>query len=174
MEINLNSIVSFLTSPDIQAKLFWVKIGFLSVGGIFLAGIIYVLSKSHYLEWTFNQDLWGFFTFRPFGAKRITRNWKKTLRRLETGSESEYKLALIEADNMLNNSLKRMRYHGQTLEERLQKLTSATLPNIEDIYKAHQLRNNIFHDPDYRLTLDEAKRTIEVYEKAFTALQILT
>jgi len=174
MTIDLDTIISYLVSPDIQERVFWVKIGFFSVGGFFLAGIIFCLMRTHYLQWRYMQDFWEFFTFRPFGAKRITKLWNKILKRLDTGMESEYKLALIEADDMLDSSLKRMGYTGQTLEEKLGKLTSATIANIDDIYQAHEIRNTIVHNPDYRLSLDEARSTLDIYEKAFNSLQLLT
>jgi hypothetical protein len=53
----------------------------------------------------------------------------------------------------------------------LQKVTAGTLPNVEEVWEAHKIRNNIVHDPDYRLSLDEAKRALEIYEKALTDLQ---
>lgn len=172
--ININTIISFLTSPEIQEKLFPAKIVFLVISGLFLGFIIFALLRTHYLEWLFFQPSVEFFTYRPFGAKKINRAWNKIFRRLETGIESEYKLAIIEADNMLDFTLTKMGYPGQTLEERLGKLTKTTLPNIEQIYEAHKVRNNIVHDPDYRLSLDEAKKTLNVYGKAFQDLQILT
>lgn len=174
LNIDFNSIISFLTSVEIQEKLFPVKVAFLAVSGIFIAIIIFIFLTSHYLQWLFMQDFWEFLTRRPFGAKRITGRWKKILKRLEAETESEYKLAVIEADSMLDSSLKRMGYAGQNLEERLDKLTSATLPNIEEVRGAHRTRNNIVHDPDYRLSLDETKKTIDIYDRAFRALQILT
>jgi len=174
MNINLDTIISYLVSPDVQQQIFWVKVGFLSVGGFFLASIIFCLMRTHYLQWRYMQDFWEFFTFRPFGAKRITKLWNKILKRLDTDMESEYKLALIEADDMLDASLKRMGYMGQTLEERLGKLTSATIDNIDDIYQAHEIRNTIVHNPDYRLSLDKARSTLDIYQKAFNSLQILT
>ena len=87
--------------------------------------------------------------------------------------ESEHKLAVIEADSMLDNILKRMGFGGESLGERLEKLTVASLPNIEDAKEAHKIRSNIIHDPAYKLSLDEAKRIIEIYEKALTDLQAL-
>ncbi len=174
MTIDLNAIISFLTSGDVQQKLFWVKVTFLAVGGIFLAAIIYLILTTNYLRWLFVQDFWEFFTFRPFGAKRITKIWRKIVRRLDTGLEQEYRSAVVEADDMFDASLNRMGYRGQNLEERLDKLTFATLPNIKDVYEAHKIRNSIVRDPDYRLTLEEAKRTLDIFEKAFNALQILT
>lgn len=171
--IDFNALISCLTSNETQEALFSVKIAFLIFSFILVGIIIFALSRSHYLQWLFIHDIAQFITMRPFGAKKITREWNKILKRLETGSESEYKLAIIEADDMLDTSLKRMGYVGETLEEKLEKLTSATLPNMQQISEMHRLRNNIVHDPDYRLVLGEAKRALEVYDQAFRYLQIL-
>ena len=90
---------------------------------------------------------------------------------MDTGLESEYKLAVIETDSMLDDILRRMGYAGETLGERLEKLTSATLPNIEEIKEVHRIRTNIIHDPDYRISLDETRRVMGIYEQAFKDLQ---
>jgi len=174
MDINFNDVVSFLTSAEVQQKLFTVRIGFFIVAGLFVGTIIFVLLKSHYLEWLLMQNIGEFFTFRAFGVRLINRKWQKIKSRLKTGLESEYKLAVIGADDMLNASLKRMGYAGQSLEEKMEKLSSATLSNIEEVHQAHQLRNSIVHSPDYRLSFEDAKNALDVYEKAFTDLQILT
>lgn len=173
IHFDLNDIISFLTSLEVQKILFPIKMAFLAVSGLLLATIIFNLMKTHYTQWLFLHDVVQFFTMKPVGAKTITRQWNKVLSRLETGAESEYKLAVIEADDLLDASLKKMGYTGNILEERLGKLTSATLPNIEQLYEVHRLRDNIVHDPDYRFTLDEVKKAMDVYNKAFIDLQIL-
>ncbi|OGZ24744.1 MAG: hypothetical protein A2896_02610 [Candidatus Nealsonbacteria bacterium RIFCSPLOWO2_01_FULL_43_32] len=174
INLDLNSVMYYLTSPDIQQRLFFVKIGFFALSGILSGVIVYVILTSHYMQWLFVDNIWEFITFRPLGLKRITRTWNKVLRRLETGLESEYKLAVIEADDILEATLKRMGYSGATLEERLEKLTSAILSNIEDVRKAHQIRNNIIRTPDFRLNFAEARNTLDIYRQAFDSLQILT
>jgi hypothetical protein len=172
--MDFNTIISFLTSPEIQERLLPTKIAFLALSAFFLGIIIFVLLRTHYLQWLFIQDFVEFFTVRTYGTKKITKQWQGVLKRLDSGLESEYKLAVIEADRMLDSALKKMGYLGANLEERLAKLTSITLPNIEDVYQAHQARNNILHDPDYKLELAEAKKIINVYDEAFRSLQILS
>ena len=79
---------------------------------------------------------------------------------------------MIEADNMMNETLKRMGYDGASLGERLEKLTAATLPNIGEVEEAHKVRNNIVHDPNYKLSLEETKRVLGVFEKALRDLEV--
>lgn len=174
IDINFEAIVSFLVSPEIQQRLLWVQLAFLLIGIILLIFIIILIFKTHYYQWLFVSDVWEFFTFRPLGAKRITKIWNKIIKRLDVGSESESKMAIIEADDLLDASLKRLGFTGSTFEEKLGKLTSATVGNLDDVYAAHKVRNNIVHNPDYRLSQDEAKATIKAYQEAFNSLQILT
>jgi len=164
-------IMSFLFNPSTVGWLFLLRLGFFLVGILLLGGIIFFLVKSSWLKYSILYDASEFLTFRPFGVRKIEKQWEKIRGRLDTGLESEYKLAVIEADNMTEDILKRMGYSGETLGERLKNLTAATLPNIEEIKAVHQVRNNIVHDPDYRLSLEETKNALEVYEKAFRDLQ---
>jgi len=166
-------IIYFLNSPELQVRLFSVKIAFWAVSAIFIIIIVIILLRTHYLQWLFVQDVVEFLTRRPYGAKRITRGWGTILKRLESGVESEYKLAVIEADNLMDNSLKRLGYSGATLGERLQKLTPTAVPNIGQVLESHKIRDSVVHDPDYRMSLDEAKKTLDAYGQAFKDLQIL-
>lgn len=173
ININYDNFIFYLKSAEFQQELLYVRLVFLLTTLIFGFFIMYAISKTHYYQWLLTQSVVEFLTQRPYGAKRITNVWNKIKQRLENGSETEYKLAIIEADNMLDSTLKRMGYSGATLEDSLAKLTSATLPNIEEIYQAHQMRNSIVRNPNFVLILDEAKKTIGIYEMAFRDLQIL-
>lgn len=170
---SLNKIISFVLNPTFSGWFLVVKIIFLIFGLIFLIGIIFFLFRTTWLKRLFFQDLTEFLTYRPYGVRRIAKIWLKIKARLDTGLEAEYKMAIIEADSLLDDILKRMGYSGETLRERLEQLTAATLPNIDQIRQAHQIRDNVVRDPDYRLTLDQAKRVLEIYEKALTDLQAL-
>jgi len=118
------------------------------------------------------QDMTEFLTYRPYGVKKIVKIWSKIKGRLESGSESEYKLAVIEADSILNDILERMGFKGETLGNRLKQVTTAILPSIEEVGEAHKIRNNIVHDPDYKLTLDQTQKALEIYERALRDLQV--
>jgi hypothetical protein len=174
MNIDFSVIIDLLTSEEIQKNIFPIKVTFLIISGLFLAFVIFASFYTHYFKWMFLNDAFEFLTRRPFGAKRMNRNWKKIKQRLDSKSETEYKLAIIEADKMLSSALKRMGYAGPTLEESLDKLTSATLPNIEDLYSAHQLRENIVRDQNYAVSFEQAKKILDDFENAFIHLQLLS
>lgn len=167
------NIISYLNSFEFQESLLPLKviISVLSLISLFL--IIYFLLITKYLKLLFFQDFFEFLTYRPYGLRKIEKEWIKIMERLETGTEAEYKLAVIEVDSMLDNILKKMGYGGEKLRDRLKHLTQATIPNLETLLEAHEIRNNIVHDPDYRLSLEETKRVLAIYEKTFQDIQAL-
>jgi len=171
MEVLNENLISFIISPQFSGWLLILKIIFLVSSLFFLGIIVFSLFRSSWIKLLLLYDIVEFLTYRQFGVKKIEKIWNKIMRRLDMGLESEFKLAVIEADNMFDDILKKMGYTGETLGERLKKLTSATLPNIEQIKESHQVRNNIIHDPDYRLSLDETRKVLAVYEQAFRELE---
>ena len=96
---------------------------------------------------------------------------KEIKKRLEKGWESEDKLAVIEADKLLDDFLKRMGYKGESLGERLKQLDKEIMPNLDRLWDAHNIRGDIVHDPGCRLDHKKAKEVIDIYEQAFDYLR---
>ncbi len=151
-----------------------LKIVIIIVSAFLFGFIIWALANTSWLKRFLLQDFYEITSYKPYGATVNVKQWIKIIRRLESGMESESKLAVIEADGMLDDTLNRMGYAGESLGERLKQLSAATLPSIKDVLDAHKIRNSIVHDPDYRLTFDQARKVLEYYEKALRELQILT
>lgn len=169
----MEHFANLLLSSELHSRLLPIKIIFVLITFFFLFFICYFSLKWGWLKVRILLDLVEFFTYRPFGIKKILKQWTKIKSRLETGLESEYKLAIIEADAILADTFEKLGYSGKTLSEKLKNITPTILPNVEKIWQAHNVRNNIVHDPNYRLSLDQAKKVLEIYEEAFKTLELL-
>lgn len=171
----VNQIILYLISPPppFDQWLIIVRTIFIALSLLFLFLIIYFIFKTSWLRLRFLEDTAELLTYQPFGARKIIKEWNKIEHRLEAGLETESKLAVIEADSMLNDVLEKMGFAGETLEERLKNLTSNSLSNIEQVWEAHKIRNNIVHDPNYQLSLDESRRVISIYKQTLISLQAL-
>ena len=169
----MENIISHIVSPVFEGWILILKIIFIALALFFLTGILFLLFRTTWLKLFLLRDIVEFLTFRPAGVRKTEKIWNKIIARLDAGLESEYKLAIIEADSLLNDILQRMGYGGETSGERLEKLTLTALPNIEEIKTCHQIRNNIVYDPDYKLSLDEARKLLAAYEQALRVLQAL-
>lgn len=163
----------FIISPDFTGWLFWIKIIFLLFIVLMGGFIIFALLRTTWLRRLIIWDLIEILTLHPYGAKKLYKQWIKLKSKLDTGVESECKLAIIEADSILNEVLKKMGFDGETLIEKLEKVPSVILSNIDDIRNAHKIRDNIVYDPDFKLSNDEAKKIMLIYEKALIDLQVL-
>lgn len=170
--ISLGDIFDFIVNPPDEGIYLYLKVVFIIISLILLAGTIPLFMLSDWRKHRFEADTTEFLTYRPFGAKKTFKQWAKVSKRLESGKEAEYKLAVIEVDSLLEESLEIMGYTGETMEERLEKVDSAILPNKEQILKARKIRNSIVHNPDYELTSDEAKKTAGIYEEALRSLDV--
>jgi hypothetical protein len=167
-------ILNFLLYPKFEGWLLIIKIIFLGFGTFFLGFIIWALFNTAWLKRLILWDLKEFLTYCPYVyVKKHKKEWRKIKERLEVGLESESKLALIEADNLLNQILIEEGYLGENLDERLEKLTIDILPNLEKVKEIHKIVNNIVHDPSYKLDLEEAKKIISIYEEALIELDVL-
>lgn len=175
MEISaiLDNILNFLLYPEFSGWLLVFKIIFVFFSLILPGFIVFALLKSSWLKRMILWDLKEFLTYRAYLVTKYIKEWKEIKKRLESGLEAEAKLAIIEADVLLNKVLKDMGYEGKTLGEKLDKLTSDILVNLEEVREAHKIYSDIIHDPTYRLNLNEAKRAILIYEKALLHLQAL-
>ena len=98
-------------------------------------------------------------------AKGTRRKWKKIEARLETDDYSQYKVAIIEADKMVDGIFKSMRLKGNDMIERLKTLNPEQLEAEEDLEKAHKIRNQIINDPSFNIEKKEAKEALDIYAR---------
>ncbi len=135
--------------------------------------IIWAIFNTNYFRRLFLQDLVEVSTFKPYGVRNISREWREIRKRLERESDSEYKLAVIDSDAILADILDKMGFSGNSLGEQLDQITDVTLPSLAKVREAHAVRNNIVHDPDFRLGLEQARGALSIYEQAFKELEAL-
>ena len=171
----LIDILNFIISPEISGPLLVLKILFLIFSFLAIIFIIWVLAiRTDWLNWWILWDLKEFFTLRPYGLKKVTKKWEKIKKRLETGSEEEYKLAIIEADALLNKCLINLKIGLETLEESLRKrIGQDTISNIKEVKEAHRIRNQIVREPDFKLSLEKTRELLAIYEKALQEITML-
>jgi hypothetical protein len=82
------------------------------------------------------------------------------------------KMAVIEADKLLDGVLKSMFIPGETLGERL-KAAQYSYPNIKNVWPAHKLRNQLVHDSTFEITSSQARRALSDFKSALHVLRAL-
>jgi hypothetical protein len=107
--------------------------------------------------------LLGLITFvarRPrkdLDRKYFQAKWRELQKGL---SKSElWPLAVISADNLLDEALRKRRFKGKTMGERLVS-AQKTLSNNDGVWFAHKLRNKLVHEVEAKLTEREVKKAL--------------
>ncbi|MBU0998986.1 hypothetical protein KKG24_01595 [Patescibacteria group bacterium] len=94
--------------------------------------------------------------------------WSKTLSYLFSQHGSDWKLAIIEADSMLEGLMDQLGFRGETLGDRLKLANQDNFPFLTTAWEVHTVRNRIAHEGlAFDLSQHEAKRIIALYEQIF-------
>ncbi len=139
--------------------------------------ILYVYASTRYNQLT---DL------RSEMVKERERIWDERFRsgprnnRLEdvfthigSNNPNDWKLAIIEADIILDTALKEAGYAGVSLGERLKSIAPSQLQSLDDAWQAHKVRNQVAHGgADFVLTRRLAEDTIKQYRRVFNELGV--
>lgn len=174
MEIpDIPTLISYLNSYQLKEIVLAFQIPFLFFSSVLFILIIVLIFRTSWMQYAFWENLVQFFTFKPYGIKKSVKAWVKIAKKLESRDEAEYKLAIIEADKMLDSVLKQVGYSGETLEEKIKKLSQFLISNKEEVLEVHRYINDLLYNPNYRLELDAAKDYLEVYKKALVDLGVL-
>jgi hypothetical protein len=97
-------------------------------------------------------------------------HWGLVLNYLFSQHSSDWKLAIIEADSMLEKLMDQMGFKGDNLGEKLKSANQENFSNLTTAWEVHTIRNKIAHEGlSFELSQHEAKRVIALYEKIFHA-----
>ncbi len=98
--------------------------------------------------------------------KKLAKRWGKIKAKLKTGSEDQYKLAIIEVDKLVDNLIFRMGYKdGKNFGERLENVPPGQIEDISDIKEAHAIRNRVILEEDFKVDRKLAAKTLALFEK---------
>jgi uncharacterized protein with HEPN domain len=104
--------------------------------------------------------------------KFFKQQWTKIEDLLRYGKEMNLKLAVIEADKLLEAALTELYFTGETTSQRLH-LASYKYPALRSVFWAHKVRNEVVHDPRYILKYGETKRVLSLFKRALKILRVL-
>jgi len=139
---------------------------------IFGAFIIILIVKLKVIDSWF-KTAGNFLLTQAFPKRHLNKSWQKILIRLEKSDEANLRLALIEADNLFDDLLKQMRLPGESMADRLRYIDSSQISNIDEIWRAHKLRNVLVHNHEYPITRNEMELSVKAYEKALKELEFI-
>lgn len=145
------------TGPGIPPMI-WVFVGVIT-----FAFFVYLVVK---IQRLFRRpDLYG------MTHEEVQERWKQ-IRETSRKGMMGAKLAIMEADILLDAALKSMTMPGASLGERL-RVACYKYPKLERVWWAHKLRNRLVHESTYHIGPRQAHQALDEFERALKTLNLL-
>jgi hypothetical protein len=114
--------------------------------------------------------------FAPKPKRRLNQDyfqkrWLEILQRVKSSDDGTV-LAIIDADKLVDEALKKLHFNGKTMGERLV-AAQRSLTNNDSVWYAHKLRNRLVHEPSVRLKKNEAQMALTGFRQALRDLGAL-
>jgi hypothetical protein len=96
--------------------------------------------------------------------------WTELLTRVKTSDGMA--LAVIDADKLVDDALKKKHFRGKTMGERLV-AAQRTLSDNDAVWYAHKLRNRLVHEQNVRLRKRDVQKALAGFRQALRDLGAL-
>ncbi len=137
---------------------------------LFLIGFLFALWKA----WAYRPDLIGSFRRREneapkkpksvFNTDQFGKLWKEIQDKSVTSPPHSFTLAIVAADNLVGDALDKMGLVGDSIADKLGKLNPQELKTLNNLWRAHRVRNDLVHTTGFEIRQSEAKEILNVYQ----------
>jgi len=108
------------------------------------------------------------------GAKSKNTRWEEIQRHAASENPNDWRLAIIEADILLEEALEKAGFVGASVGDRLKSASGTSYQTIQDAWDAHKIRNQIAHTgSDFVLTKKIAQEAIIKFERVFQEFGVI-
>lgn len=95
--------------------------------------------------------------------------WEHIKELMKSKNQNDWRQAIIEADIILDEMLRRMSYKGLTIGDMLKQVEPSDFATLDKAWEAHKFRNEIAHTgSEFKLSKDEAERVISLFDAVFS------
>ena len=104
----------------------------------------------------------------------VQNRWQEILKLVNSTEPSNWRLAIIEADIMLDELLDKLNLPGETIGDKLKAVERSDFNTIDSAWEAHKARNMIAHQgSSFLMNQREARNTIALYEAVFKEFHLI-
>lgn len=169
--LNLYDLVyNYLNSVNAGAVILILKITSWLISILLMWLVMILLKRSDATWWVKERVFAAEFAY----GKAAGQHWEGIKARLQKGDEANLKLAVVEADKLVDEIIKRMGLPGKDMAERLKQVEVHEIKSIDKIWATHEIRNRIVREPNFKLAQQEAEAAVGNIEEALKELEYLS
>ncbi len=94
----------------------------------------------------------------------LKERWQMILAKASAESPDAKKVAVIEADKLVDEVLRRLGVSGEHMADRIAQLSEDDFPGLKKLWNAHRLRNKIAHETRFEIDPTDVRNAIEGFE----------
>lgn len=158
----------------------WEIIGFISVCASILALGVIIFSIVRLIEIQLMEkeelehELHLAELYKAELERKSNPKWKYILTLVDSPNDSDWRVAIIEADTLLEEVLKSKELFGNTVSELLESARASGYQRIQDAWDSHLIRNKIAHEgQNFPLSQVEARKIIRQFQNFFEELEVI-
>jgi hypothetical protein len=107
-------------------------------------------------------------------SRNANPRWHYIQTLVESPNDSDWRVAIIEADSMMEEILREKGLSGASASELLEGAKESGYRSIQDAWDAHLVRNQIAHTgSEFPLSQLEARRVIKMFQNFFEELRVV-
>lgn len=138
------------------------------LSALFIVGFIYSAYRLYQLETEWRSRLYPVHKEETPGTEPKNSRWDDVIAHIQSENASDWRLAILEADIVLDDMLDTLGYIGDTMADKLKAADPAKFRTLNSAWEAHKIRNAIAHEgQEFTLTHREGLRVINLYESVF-------
>jgi hypothetical protein len=107
---------------------------------------------------------------KKLNQKYYQQRWSELLAKVKT--QDGMAIAIIDADKLLDEALRKHHFKGKTMGERLVS-AQRTISDNDAVWHAHKLRNRIVHENDVKLKKTHVQRALAGFRQGLRDLGAL-
>jgi hypothetical protein len=177
--LNIDSIFNFIytgiakffsaiTSIDIRFSASWLLTILTLLFIVFMVIMIYTRIRIFEVEDEFMDKYKNQFVKPQTSSRPVSGRWERITQLFASGNPNDWRVAILEADSMLDELIMSLGYPGENLGERLRSIQPGDFPALQDAWEAHKIRNKIAHEGmNYALSSRDAESARRHFEYVF-------
>ena len=146
---------------------------FITVYVLLAVGFLYALVKAWHFRLNFRGQAQTGKRVPTLRDALMKEMWQSIVKKFSLGTPESARLAVIEADALVDTALKNMGIQGEHLADRLSNLESEDITTMNRLWRAHRMRNDLVHTPGFALGPSEAKLALEDFEAFLQEIEVL-
>jgi hypothetical protein len=168
-----NAIINFFTETNWVTVVFWLKILSFALSAL-LVWAIFVTLKRHralMLAAYAQTQMAGEAESEP--EVYASEEWLHIREKWMSPLPTDKRLALIEADAMVDNVLRDRGVDGETMAERINNCMDLPMEAAGELGFAHKFRNELVHETNPVFDVMDSERAFKAYENVLKELSVI-